>query len=205
MLVPNRASIFQEWSHQPLVSVSLTFWGHDIRLCLKKPRVLFAFVQTLLTWVFHFKFLEIVTPRYLILSTFLRTVPSKAWTASIFFIYFLVSCIMLHFTGWNLIPHFQAHLPSWSNYAYRLIYEITFWQHFYHFSKINNKQIADVGLTLYKGVHGLHIFGNVRPTLGLRQIYEFGSDALMIVQSLLPIFKKTQQSHLASKPLPKCC
>ena len=61
----------------PLYVISLTSWGHDDRLRLKKPSLLFAFVQTLLTWVFHFKSLEIVTPRYLILSTFSRTVPSK--------------------------------------------------------------------------------------------------------------------------------
>ena len=32
---------------------------------------------------------------------------------------------------------------------------------FCRFSRISNKQIADVGPTLYKGVHDLHIFGNI--------------------------------------------
>ena len=53
----------------------------------------------------HFKSLETVTTRYLILSTFSRNVPSKEQTALTFLIRFLVSCIMLHFTGWSLIPH----------------------------------------------------------------------------------------------------
>ena len=27
---------------------------------------------------------------------------------------FLISCRMFHFTGWNRIPHFLAHSPTWS-------------------------------------------------------------------------------------------
>ena len=38
------------------------------------------------------------------LSTFSRSVPSKIYEAWIFFTHFLVSCIMLHLTGWNLTP-----------------------------------------------------------------------------------------------------
>ena len=63
-------------------------------------------MQTLLTCVFHLKSLVIVTPRYLMFSTFSRSVPSKVYEAWIFLIRFLVSCIILHLTGWNLIPHF---------------------------------------------------------------------------------------------------
>ena len=40
------------------------------------------------------------------LSTFSRSVPSKVYEAWIFLIRFLVSCIILHLTSWNLIPHF---------------------------------------------------------------------------------------------------
>ena len=39
------------------------------------------------------------TPRYLMLSTFSRSVPSKVYEAWIFLIRFLVSCIILHLTG----------------------------------------------------------------------------------------------------------
>ena len=50
-------------------------------------------MQTLLTCVFHLKSLAIVTLRYLMLSTFSRSVPSKVYEAWIFLIRFLVSCI----------------------------------------------------------------------------------------------------------------
>ena len=63
-------------------------------------------MQTLLTCVFHLRSLVIVTPRYLMLSTFSRSVPSKVYETWIFLIRFLVSCIILHLTGWNLIHHF---------------------------------------------------------------------------------------------------
>ena len=82
------------------------------KFLLRNPRVLLALVQTLLTCVFHIKSLVIVTPRYLILSTFSRSVPSKVYEACIFLIRFLVSCIILHLTGWNLIPYFLAQEPS---------------------------------------------------------------------------------------------
>ena len=48
------------------------------------------------------------------LSTFSRTVPSRVYEAWIFLIRFLVICIILHLTGWNLIPHFLAQHPNWS-------------------------------------------------------------------------------------------
>ena len=51
-------------------------------------------MQTLLTCVFHLKSLVIVTPRYLMLSTFSRLVPSNVYEAWIFLIRFLVSCII---------------------------------------------------------------------------------------------------------------
>ena len=69
-------------------------------------------MQTLLTYKFHLKCLVIVIPRYLMLTTFSRSVPSKVYEALIFLIRFLVSCIILHLTGGNLIPHFFAQEPN---------------------------------------------------------------------------------------------
>ena len=46
------------------------------------------------------------------LSTFSRSVPSKVYEAWIFLIRFIVSCIILHLTGWNLIPHFLVQEPN---------------------------------------------------------------------------------------------
>ena len=70
---------------------------------LRNPRILLALVQTLVTCVFHLKSLVIVTPRYLMLSTSSRSVPSKVYEVWIFLIRFLVSCIILRLTDWNLI------------------------------------------------------------------------------------------------------
>ena len=55
---------------------------------LRNPRVLLALVQALLICVFHLKSLIIVTPRYLMLSTFSRSAPSKGYEAWIFLIRF---------------------------------------------------------------------------------------------------------------------
>ena len=41
-----------------------------------------------------------------------RSVPSKIYEAWIFLIHFPVGCIILHLTGWNLIPHFLAQEPN---------------------------------------------------------------------------------------------
>ena len=46
------------------------------RFRLRKQRVRLALVQILLICVFHLKSFVIVTPSYLILSTFSKTVPS---------------------------------------------------------------------------------------------------------------------------------
>ena len=89
---------------------SFTSCGRQYKFLLRNPRVLL--VQTLLTFVFHLKSLVIVTPRYLMLSMFSRSVPSKVYKAWIFLIHFLVSCFILHLTGWNLIPHFLAQEPN---------------------------------------------------------------------------------------------
>ena len=88
-------------------------------------------MQTLLTCVFHLKSLVIVTPRYLMLSTFSRLVPSKVYEAQIFLIRFLVSCIILHLTGWNLIPHFLAQEPNRS---------ISLWSFIVSFSSLISRQ-----------------------------------------------------------------
>ena len=45
---------------------------------------------------------------------------SKVYEAWIFLIRFLVSCIILHLTGWNLIPHFPAQEPKLPGSRYQL-------------------------------------------------------------------------------------
>ena len=68
-------------------------------------------MQTLLTCVFHLKSLVLVTPRYLMLSTFSRSVPSKVYEAWIFLIRFLVSCIILHLTAKIYHRELKSHTP----------------------------------------------------------------------------------------------
>ena len=54
-------------------------------------------------------------------STFLKSVPSKVYEAWILLIRFLVSCIILHLTCWNLISHFLAQEPNRSIYCWSFI------------------------------------------------------------------------------------
>ena len=53
---------------------------------------------------------------------------SKVYEAWIFLIRFLVSCIILHLTGWNLIPHFPAQEPKLpgSRYQHATKWEVLF-------------------------------------------------------------------------------
>ena len=80
--------------------------GHEYKLRLRNQRALLALVQTLLTCVFHLKSFVIVTPpRYLMLSTFSRSVPFKVYEAWIFLVRFLVSCII------NAFDRLKSHTP----------------------------------------------------------------------------------------------
>ena len=69
----------------PLYAARFTACGQAYRFRLRKPRVRLALVQILLICVFHLKSFVIVTPRYLILSTFSNTVLSRVHEAWIFF------------------------------------------------------------------------------------------------------------------------
>ena len=57
---------------RPLQAASFTSWGKENKVRLKNPRVLFALVQILLICVFHLNSFVIVTPRNLMLSTFVK-------------------------------------------------------------------------------------------------------------------------------------
>ena len=67
-------------------------------------------MQTLLTCVFHLKSLVIVTPRYLMVSTFSRSVPSKVYEAWIFLIRFL--CQLHHIAFDRLKSHTPLPCPG---------------------------------------------------------------------------------------------
>ena len=99
MRISNRTSIFQDSAHQSFISRFFNILGQENKFLLKNPSVLLALVQILVIWVFHFKSFVIVTPRYLMLSIFSNTVPSRVKEASILFTRLFVSCNMLHLTG----------------------------------------------------------------------------------------------------------
>ena len=69
--------MLQDWGHHSFLSGFFHNLGQENRVRLKNPGFLLALVQILLIYVFYFKPLVIVTPRYLMFSTFSRTVPSN--------------------------------------------------------------------------------------------------------------------------------
>ena len=73
------------------------------------------------------------------LSTFSRSVPSKVYEAWVFLSRFLVSCIILHLTGWNLIPHFLAQEPNRS---------MSFWSFIVSTSFVNCRQFMYLVISL---------------------------------------------------------
>ena len=54
----------------------------------------------------------LVTPGHLMFSKFSRTVPYRVKETWILFVSVFVSCIILHLTGRNIMPHFPAQMPK---------------------------------------------------------------------------------------------
>ena len=110
--VPNRNAIIQDWARQSFISCLFYLLGARIYVSPQESKGSVSLSADFLTCVFHLKSLVIVTPRYLMLSTFSGSVPSQGSEAWIFLIRFHVSCLILHLAGWNLIPHFLAQEPN---------------------------------------------------------------------------------------------
>ena len=108
--IPNRTTIFQDWAQQSFICCLFYLLWTRVKISSQEAKGPIS-VSANIVSVFHRKSFVIVTPRYLMLSTFSSTVPSRVYEARIFFIRFLVICIILHLTGWNLIPHFLASIP----------------------------------------------------------------------------------------------
>ena len=96
MGVPNRIAILQDWTHQSFISCFFYLLGTRIYVSPQKSK---GPVSLSANIAYMCKSFAIVTPRYLVLSTFSMTVRSKVYEAWIFLIRFLVSCIILHLTG----------------------------------------------------------------------------------------------------------
>ena len=93
------------------VSCFFHILGQEKRFRLKKPRVLLALEHTFLICEFHFKSLAIVTPRYLMLSTFSRTVEyplayikHQSSDVSLFLLQFTIS--LLHNASFHTSRYF---------------------------------------------------------------------------------------------------
>ena len=99
--------------HHPFLSCFFHILGAGEKSSPQESKDSVGLSASIADTLFHLK--SLVTPRYLMFSTFSRTVPSIKGIGSLNFICnFFVSCIMLHLTGWNLIPHFLAQLPNQS-------------------------------------------------------------------------------------------
>ena len=61
MRIPNRTSIFHDWTHQSFISYYFNILGQENKFLLKNPSVLLALVQVLVIWVLYFKSFVIVT------------------------------------------------------------------------------------------------------------------------------------------------
>ena len=92
-------------------AVAFTGYLQPFRLRCRKPRVLLALDLTLPMWSSHFRWLLIVTPRYLLLLTASSVWPCRVyWWLMVFLL--LVTWITVHFCGWNSICHSRSHLAS---------------------------------------------------------------------------------------------
>ena len=93
--VPNRTTVFQDWAHQSFICCLFYLLWTSVKILSQEAKgPIWALVQTLLTCVFHRKSFVIVTPKYLMFSTFSRTIPSRVYEAWIFFYSF--PCYLHH-------------------------------------------------------------------------------------------------------------
>ena len=92
-----------------LYAASFISCGQAYRFHIRKQRVRLVLVQILQTCVYHLKPLVILTPRYLILSTLSRTVPSRLYEAWIFYPF---PRYLHHITIDRLKSHTPFHWPA---------------------------------------------------------------------------------------------
>ena len=96
---PNRTSVFQDWAHQSFICCLFYLLWTSVKISSQEAKGLISLSANIDACVFHRKSFVIVAQRYLMFSTFLRTVPFRVYEAWIFLIRFLVICIKLHLTG----------------------------------------------------------------------------------------------------------
>ena len=97
--VPNRTTIFQDWTHQSFRCCLFYLLWTRVKILSQEANGPISLSANIADMSIPSQIIVIVTPRYLMLSTFSRIVPSRVYEAWIFFIRFLVICIILHLTG----------------------------------------------------------------------------------------------------------
>ena len=120
-VVPNRIHIFQIWTHQSFICCPFYLLWTSVKISSQEAKGPISLGANVTDVCIPSQSFVIVVPRYLIRSTFSRTVPFRGYEAWVFLIRFIVICIILHLQGWNFKPHFLAQHPN--NY-----WTISFWK-----------------------------------------------------------------------------
>ena len=106
--VPNRTTIFQDWAHQSFICCLFYLLWISVKISSQEAKGPISLSANIAECVFHRK--SFVTPRYLILSTFSRTLPSKVYEAWIFFYPF--PCYLHHIAFDRLKSHIPLPCPA---------------------------------------------------------------------------------------------
>ena len=94
--VPNRTTIFQDWAHQSFICCLFYLLWTRVKILSQEAKGPISFSANIADMCIPSQIICDSDPRYLMLSTFSRTVPSRVYETWIFFIRFLVICIILH-------------------------------------------------------------------------------------------------------------
>ena len=98
-----------------LYAFSFAVSFQTFRFLRRNPSNLLALPVMLHMWVFHVRFLESVTPKYLasLTSSWILVCPFTKYMFTIGVLGDLVMNMELHFPGWNSIPHVSSHSSRW--------------------------------------------------------------------------------------------
>ena len=97
--VPNRTAIFQDWAHQSFICWLFYLLWTSVKISSQEANGPISLSANIVDMCIPSQIIcDSDPPRYLILSTFSRTVPSSVYEAWIFFVRYLVICIILHLT-----------------------------------------------------------------------------------------------------------
>ena len=111
--VPNRTTIFQDWAHQSFICCLFYLLWTRVKISSQEAKGSISLSANIADMCIPSQIICDSDPKILI-RHFRGPFPLEYMKHRSFFIHFLVICIILHLTGWNLIPHFLAQHPNWS-------------------------------------------------------------------------------------------